>query len=166
MMWLTGSRKMLQASGFRLQAKSYTKHVACSMQSLAQQGFSFVELMITMVVVTVGLVFIIQGFIVASNVLDTAQNYLRVIPFLDAKIQDIEASARINNGVDRHSDEGEFVFLAKNFNWNLEVVSTKQEGDPDLSEDLNEVSLKVSWQERNSAKDLSVVTYLRNKKEE
>ena len=156
---------MLQASGFRLQAKFYTKHVACSMQSLAQQGFTFVELMITMVVVTVGLVFIIQGFIVASNVLDTAQNYLRVIPFLDAKMQDIEASARINNGVERHSDEGEFAFLAKNFNWNLEVVSTKEEGDPDLSEDLDEVSLKVSWQERNSAKDLSVVTYLRNKKE-
>jgi len=156
---------MLQASGFRLQAKSHTKHAACSMQPVACRGFTFVELMITMVVVTVGLVFIIQGFIIASNVLNTAQNYLAVIPFLEAKMQDIEASARINNGVDRHSDEGEFAFLAKNFKWNLEVVGAKQEEEPDLSEDLNEVSLKVSWQERNSAKDLSAMTYLRNKKE-
>jgi prepilin-type N-terminal cleavage/methylation domain-containing protein len=41
---------MLQASGFRLQAKSHTKYAACSMQPVACRGFTFVELLIVVAI--------------------------------------------------------------------------------------------------------------------
>jgi hypothetical protein len=121
--------------------------------------------MITIVILAVGLVLIIQGFITATGALNTTQNYSVAMQFLEAKMQEIEASARINNGVKKQDANGEFSSRMRNFTWNQEVAGVEKSEDLDLSEDLNELRLKVAWQERNIPKDLSVITYLRNKKE-
>jgi len=148
-MWLTGSNSQLSVE------KSLR----------AEHGFSFVELMVTVVILAVGLVSIIQGFITATNAFNTTQNHSVAIQFLEAKMQEIEASAKIDNGIKKGNSQGEFSSGERNFAWSQEVISVEKSEDLDLSEDLNEVRLKVSWQERNLPRDLSLLTYLKNKKE-
>jgi len=121
--------------------------------------------MITVVILAVGLILIIQGFITAVIALNTTQNRKIAMQFLESKMQELETSARINNGIKREDGEGEFSDGIRDFNWRLEVIAVEKEEELDLSEDLNEVRLKVSWQEKNQPKDLSIVTYLKNKKE-
>ncbi len=128
------------------------------------RGFTFVELMVTVVVLSVGLVFIIQGYMTAIDALNTAQIRLEVIPFLEAKMDEIETYAEENNGTIRTSSEGDFFVDSREATWNLDIVGVEEEEDIDLSGVLNEVRLKVSWQENNYAKDISLSTLLPNKK--
>jgi type II secretory pathway pseudopilin PulG len=129
------------------------------------RGFTFVELMLSVVILMTGLVLIIQGFIIATSALNAAQSRINAIQFIDAKLQDIEALARKDDGVKRYTQSGDFLSLSKVFNWKLDVGAVEKTEPIDLSADLNELSLNVSWQERNLSKNLSVATYLRNKKE-
>lgn len=163
MISLTGSNKRVAGSGKR-EADSGMSHTApCPPHP--EFAFTFVELMVTVVILAVGLVLIIQGFTTAIDALNTMQNNIQTIQFLDAKMQELETLARINNGIKVKSEEGKFSDGIRDFAWNLEIISVEKEEDIDLSKDLNEVRLKVNWQERKIPKDLSIVTYLRNKKE-
>ena len=130
----------------------------------SNKAFTFVELMVTVVILAVGLVLIIQGFVTATGALNTTQNRKAALQFLEAKMQEVEAAERIDDGLKRENSQGEFSSETKNFTWNLEVVAVEETENLDLSEDLNEVTLKVAWTERNSPRDLSLVTYVRNKK--
>jgi len=121
--------------------------------------------MITVIILSVGLVLVIQGFIIAAAALNTTQNRNIAMQFLESKMQELEASAIIDNGIKRGEAQGEFWKGSRNFNWNLEIIGVEKEGDLDLSEDLNEVKLEVAWQQRGQSKDSTLLTYMRNKKE-
>ena len=167
MMWLTGNNKRLSVIGYRLSANTETPLPAGRQGTPnTERAFTFVELMVTVVILAVGLVLIIQGFITAADTLNTTKNHRIVMQFLGAKMQEIEAAAIIDNGIKRENSQGEFFSETRNFTWNLEMVAVEESEDLDLSEDLNEVTLKVAWAERSSPRDLSLVTYMRNKKNE
>jgi len=158
-MWLIGSNIQLSVVSCQLSAKAENR------KPNTGRAFTFVELMITVVILAVGLVLIIQGFITAASALNTTQNHSLAMQFLESKMQEIESAARINKGIKRQGAEGEFSSGGRIFTWNLQAISVEKSEGLDLGEDLNEVGLKVTWQERNQPKDLSLVTYLRNKKE-
>ena len=128
-------------------------------------AFTFVELMVTVVILMAGLILIIQSFLTAAGAFNTTQNYVQVLQFLDAKFQESEGLAVVNDGIRREDSKGEFVFGPRNFAWELKVAGVQKADDLDLSEDLNIVTLSVSWQEKNSPKSLSLETLLKNKKE-
>lgn len=144
-MWLTGKNKALEGEA---------------------RGFSFVELMLAMVILCAGLILIIQGFIIATGAINTARNYIAAHSFLDNKMQEIDLTARENNGIKKDNLQGNFSSVSRSFDWNLDIVSLEKTEELDLSEDLNEVRLGVSWQERNQPNDLTAITYLKNKKDE
>jgi hypothetical protein len=110
----------------------------------------------------VGLVFVLTGFITAIDVFNSSRNYLEAVRFLNEKMFSIEAPAKLE-GVIRETHKGNFASEERKFNWELTIDTIKDEEE--LIEDLNEVNLTVNWQERNIPKDLSVVTYFKNKQE-
>lgn len=162
MTWLIGKNKALEGTPF-LQFPCCLNKKGVPFGEA--RGFSFVELMLAMVILCAGLILIIQGFIVAAGALNTAQNYLAAHQFLDNKMQEIDLTARENNGIEKDNQQGSFSSATRNFTWNLDIASAEKTEELDLSEDLNEVRLGVSWQERNQPNDLTVITYLKNKKE-
>jgi len=129
-----------------------------------KSGFSFVELMITMVILCVGLVLVIQGFITAAAALNRTQNMISACSFLDTKMQELEATAKKNNGIKKDTSEGTFSAKERDFNWNLDISAMEKDEEMDLSEDLNVAKLEVSWDEQNQPKDLAVMAYVKNKK--
>ncbi|OGX19103.1 MAG: hypothetical protein A3K83_01910 [Omnitrophica WOR_2 bacterium RBG_13_44_8b] len=130
-----------------------------------KKSFTFVELMVTVVILMSGLILIIQGFVTAAGAFNTAQNYIQVLQFLDAKMQETESLAGINDGIKREDVKDNFSFGPRTFDWELRVFGVEKTEEPDLSEDLNKVILSVSWTERNYPKKLSLETLLKNKKE-
>jgi prepilin-type N-terminal cleavage/methylation domain-containing protein len=127
------------------------------------EGFSFVELMVAVVILSVGLVFIIEGFIVAAGAMNTSSIRIQLVPILESKMYELELSAEENNGIERGTSEGEFLLDSRSASWNLEITGVEKEEELDLSDDLNEVKLEVSWQEKNLPRQIQVLTYLRNK---
>lgn len=132
---------------------------------MRKKAFTFVELMVTVVILMSGLILIIQSFVSAAGAFNTTQNYIQVLQFLDAKMQETESLARINNGLRREDSKGEFSFGPRNFEWVLEVTGVEKTEELDLSEDLNKVILTVTWTEKNYPKKLSLETLVKNKKE-
>ena len=128
-------------------------------------GFTFVELMVTVVILMSGLILIIQSFVTAAGAFNTAQNYVQVLQFLDAKMQETESLSGINNGIKIEDSQGDFSFGPRTFDWELLVSGVEKTEEPDLSEDLNKVVLSVSWTEKNYPKKLGLETLLKNKKE-
>jgi hypothetical protein len=128
-------------------------------------GFTFVELMVTVVVLMSGIILIIQGFVSAAGAFNTTQNYIQVLQFMETKMAEAESLSRINNGIKRDDWKGEFTWGQRNFNWEMEAVGVEKAEGLDSSDDLNKVTLSVSWQEKNYPKELKLQTLLRNKKE-
>ena len=164
-MWSIGSRKMFQASGFRLQVKSFTKRVACSMQHAARRSFTFVELMITSVILLIGLVAIIQGFITATAAFNTTNNHLRLLVFMENKMQEIESAAEKDPDLKKIDSAGEINYDSRKFAWNVEIKDVDGDYDPKLDEKLKEAKIAINWREQNYPKNLSLATYLTVKKE-
>lgn len=128
------------------------------------KGFSFIELMIALVILCTGLVIIIQGFILAASALNRAQNMVIAGNFIDTKLQALEISAEEESGAKKDNTEGSFSSLGRAFNWNLDISSLEGAGDTDLSEVLNTAKLEVVWQEQNQPRVFSVITYVQDKK--
>ena len=156
---------MFQASGFGFQAKSYTKHVACSMQHVAGRSFTFVELMITSVILLIGLVAIIQGFITATAAFNTTNNHLRLLTFMENKMQEIESAAEKDSDLKKIDSAGQINYDSRKFAWNVEIKDVDADYDPKLDEKLKEAKIEISWREQNYPKNLSLATYLTVKKE-
>lgn len=130
------------------------------------KGFSFVELMVTVAILCTGLILIIQGFIISAGALNTAQNYISAAQFLEEKMQQLEAVAKRDNGIKADNSDGKFYSAEREFSWELTMSDIEKIGDLQLNKELNEIRLKAEWQERNRPNDLTLFTYLKNKKNE
>ena len=106
------------------------------------KGFLLFEVMITVAVLSLGLVIIIHSFISCLNGTKTIVNYIDAGFYLERKMWDIE------NGLEDTYGEDE------KYKWKL---STNVIEDTDLSEAV----LSVSWDQGNIGKKLTLATYLK-----
>lgn len=155
--------KNKQAPGHKPWAASYRPE-AWMVRRQAPRGFALLEVMVSVAILSVGLVLVLGSFITAIGALQTSQNRIYAIQLLEEKMAEIEQEALQEGGTEPGRSEGEFVLKDRRFDWTLEVAPVEEKEDLDLSEELNVVRLTVSWLERGSSKDVSVVTYLGNKK--
>ena len=132
----------------------------------SKRGLALMEVMVSVAIMSVGLVAIIQAFITAVGALRTAQNRVYARQILEDKMIEIEQELIEEGGVEPGSSRGEIELGNRSFDWSLEISPVEEGEELDLSEELNESRLSVSWQEANRAKDVLLVTYLENKKEE
>lgn len=131
MMWSTGSRK--------------------------RQSFTFIELLLSVSILSVGLVGIFAGFMYALKTLNKAEEQINLLKRLEEKIWEIEQEAKEKGGIERGKEEGE--------DWMVQVRAVEAEEEIDLSEDLNRVELRV-WNASRENKGEELITLMRNVKEE
>ena len=130
-----------------------------------ERGFTFVELMITSVILLIGLVAIIRGFITATGAFNTANNRLYLLTFMENKMQEIESAAGKESDLTKIDSTGELVYDSRKFAWNVEIKDLDGDYDPKLDEKLKEAKIEINWREQNYPKNLSLATYLTVKKE-
>jgi len=120
-------------------------------------GFSLVELMIAVSILSIGIVAVLGSFLNSAYLLDSLQNRLMAINFLEAKISDLRQKAIEEEGVDPDSSQEEITLGNRLAEFKLEIEPLDVEG---LKDYINKAKLSISWQEGNKSKEGSLVTYL------
>lgn len=127
-----------------------------------KQGFTLVELMLSVVILGFGLSVVIRSYMSALSGFETTQNYIGAIRFAKDKIDELTVQSFESNGLLPESKTGQFKNGAREFVWKTEVSEIKT---PEyLNKDFVTASVNLDWQEKNTAKNCFIATYLPKKK--
>ncbi len=110
-----------------------------------KKGFLLFEVMITVAVLSLGLVIIIRSFISCLNGTKAIASYIDAGFYLEKKMWDIENGLEDTCGAE------------EKYKWELDTIVIE---DTDLSEAV----LSVSWDQNNIEKKLTLATYIKNDK--
>lgn len=128
-----------------------------------KQGFTLVELMISVVILGFGLCIVIQSYMSALSGFNTTQNYIRAMRFAKEKGIELEIAAYENKGLLPEAKSGETTLGSREFHWKTEVSEIFGSGN--FSNDFVMASAGMDWQERNIHKASAIVTYLPKRRE-
>ncbi|MEE8359413.1 MAG: prepilin-type N-terminal cleavage/methylation domain-containing protein [Candidatus Omnitrophota bacterium] len=117
-------------------------------------GFLLLEVLVSITVISVGLVYIIRSFSNSSRAIETAAYYLKAISLIEERLWDLEAQ----KGVERGRDSGRFESDAR-YSW-----KTKIEEAEDLP--VNSVGIEVEWDGLTRKQRVSLKTCMWNYEEE
>jgi type II secretory pathway pseudopilin PulG len=116
-------------------------------------GFLLLEVLVSITLISVGLVYSIRSLSASSRAIETAAQFLRSVSLLEDKLWDLEAKGTIKKG----TDSGQFARDQK-YSWNVDA-----EEDKDLP--INVVTLKVEWIGESRRQRVSLQTCLWNDEE-
>lgn len=116
-----------------------------------KRGFMLLEVVLSVFIVTVGVVFVIGSFMTSIKAFKVSKVYLDALYLMEEKMWEYEESEEIEEG----SDSGRFADY-KDAEWNV-----KAEEIEDLP--FNKVALGVNIKEDDRKRNFEVVTYLYNK---
>lgn len=145
---------------------------------MKKEGFTFIELMISIVILYFGLCVILNSFIGAVRALNAGQNYIESASFARGKIEEMEIASYENKGLAADTQSGSFTSEGRDFSWRLEaadisdrsqdhgLASDGQSHSPELAKEMLLVQVSLDWKERGIPKSSSIVAYLPKIKEE
>lgn len=114
-------------------------------------GFMLLEVVLSVFIVAVGVVFVIGSFITSIKAFRVSKAYFDALYLMEEKMWEYEESGEIEEG----KDSGKFKDY-KNAEWNVEA----EEAD---EIPLNETTVEVVLKEDDKKRKFEIVTYLRNK---
>ncbi len=128
-------------------------------------GFTLLEIMVSVAILSVGLTLILQGFAHSLNVLRISQDNLEATLLAENKMAEMQIQAKEDwdtfaGGADEQfSPEGSNI----NYVWKMEVEPVKSSEDSaEEFKNLNEVRITLAWKEGVRRRGrISVVTYIR-----
>lgn len=126
-----------------------------------KKAFSLIELMVAISVLAIGIVLIARSFLFAAAALDTGENRIIAVDFLERKMGDIEEQALID--VEKIKDFQKDVAI-NGRKARFAISSEKIEAD-EIGDAMNKITLTASWMEGRRSYDEILVTYFENKKE-
>lgn len=131
-------------------------------------AFTLVELLIAVAVIAVGMVFVLGAFSQCMSSLATAQKMVTADQLLNAKIWEEDLAFKQNNGTEEGELSGVFPEPYEDFNWTQTIRPVSADWGNQTSfvqEVLNEEVLKVVWPQGRVVKDVSVIRYVKKKKQ-
>ena len=115
------------------------------------KGFLLLEVMVSITVLSIGLVLVLSSFMRSIRAIEISEDYFRAGLLLEEKIYEV-----LNSDIEEGLSEGVFADFGNRFSWNLSIENLEQEG----FENISEVSLEVSWDQRNKRQSIPVSTYI------
>ena len=122
-----------------------------------KRGFTLIEIMLTVAILSFGLVIILQSFATALDGLKRTRGVSVASSLLEEKMEELTEKAKEEEGMVEGPLSGEFDQEYKGYKWNVSV-------NPGADADLNELELTVSWTDGETPRSLSAVTYVDAKK--
>ncbi len=116
-------------------------------------GFLLLEVLVSMAIISIGLVYIVRSFSSSMRAIDTSNKFLKSVALIEEKMWEIEAAA----GIEAGQDHGRFED-AEGYTWNIEAEEIEDSN-------INDVKLKVEWKGPSATQRVSVETYVWNKEE-
>ncbi len=129
---------------------------------LNKKSISLIELMLTVTVLSIGIILVLRSFFSVANALNYAQNKIIALQFLDAKMGHFQETVLEEEKFPEEGFQGDARLNEKDFHWKAELFSIFS-GEEEL-EDIKEIRLTISWKEANRYKDEKLVSYLELKR--
>ena len=144
-------------------------------------GFTMIELMVAVVILTIGLVLILQGLSSGMFVLSRAQRQYLATRIAAQKLADLEEKSIISDGLDSDTVNELVTLQNKQFSVKVEVSPCvidnqkfpqiflpggESEDLPPIRSILQQVDVQVVWQERSVPQELRLTTYFDKRKSE
>ncbi len=118
-----------------------------------KKGFLLLEVLISVAILSFGLVLIINSFSKSLRVSELSENYFKANLLLSKKLFEIENNPE--GFLEERQSNGNFEDLGGRFSWQLEVEKIEEEK-------LSEVKLKVFWLQNKKEEALTIATYYSN----
>ena len=115
-----------------------------------KKGFTLIEIMVAVAILSCGLVPIFQALFVSVNAFGTSVNSSNLQPWIDEKIW--ETKDKLLHG-SSGADSGRVTLARKEFTWTVSVDLI------DAEEKLYQLRLAVSWQEGGREKNVIRTAY-------
>jgi prepilin-type N-terminal cleavage/methylation domain-containing protein len=128
------------------------------------RGFTLIELILSVLILSFGLVAIIGAYISVNNGLNSIQNRLAAVEFLKEKYALLRQKAIEEGGFKPFDLKEEVVLNGRPAVYGLQISSLSSSDNPDLSRDLNSAGLSLSWKEHGVDKKISISTYIENQR--
>jgi prepilin-type N-terminal cleavage/methylation domain-containing protein len=121
------------------------------------KGFTLVEVLLAVVVLSIGVVAVLQAYAASLAVLQAAQTTMTSVGLLNQKAGEVQQAVFEKTEIEQAGAEGEFESPFEDFAWSWEIKPADMEG-------LHELTVMVT--NLLDARAVSVKTYIIGKKEE
>ncbi len=121
-----------------------------------KNALTLIEVMITVIILTVGIIGIIQAYIKSLDVLQISKDYLVEVPLAERKMAEIQLEEIENNGLAQTRASGKFQSPYDNFNWEMEINPSDITG-------LNTVKVKCFNENASPVREFVLISYAKNK---
>ncbi len=115
-----------------------------------------IEVMITVIILTVGIIGVIQAYIKSLDVLQISKDYLVEVPLAENKMAEIQREEIEDGGLAQTRTSGKFQSPYDNFNWELEINPSDITG-------LNTVKIKCFNENTFPIREFVLISYAKNK---
>lgn len=121
-----------------------------------KKALTLIEVMIAVIILTVGIIGVIQAYIKSLGVLQVSKDYLIEVPLAESKMTEIERYESENNGLTLSKQSGTFQRPFNQFNWEMEINPSDLTG-------LNTIKVRCFNQNTFPVRDYVLVDYAKNK---
>ena len=144
--------------------KSYKEFFANSGNPFSSKGFTLIEIVVALAILSIGLTVIIELFSGGLRLGRTSEDYTKAIGYGRMKLEEIISKEDIEEG----NNEGDF---DKTFRWQVDIKKVDllpPDKNPDLKLPINLFQVKVSilWKSGSKERSASLETYKTGKLEE
>jgi type II secretory pathway pseudopilin PulG len=127
---------------------------------MREKSFTLVELMISVTILSLGIVMVTRSLLGSASALDATQNRIDAARFLDGRMAELQIEALKSGGVKITSLQEDIKLNSRQATYRLDISALETESEEPK---LNRVDLALSWKESNVGKDEFLSGYLPNK---
>lgn len=125
------------------------------------KGFTLVEALLSIVIISIGTIFILQTFGWELTTLGVAHDNMRAALLLEEKMAEIEKEIIEKGNLELFPVSGKFSAAGeKDFSWTITLLPTA------ISEGLTEVRLGCFWKSKGKTQSMTLAALVREKNEE
>lgn len=132
-------------------------------------GFLLFEVMVTVAILSLGLVLILRSFTTSLAAVRTSQEYMWACLLVEEKIGELEEESEVTRKVTTTPSRGEFTLTSEKDRWREKFrweIATKGLRDEEGEETpLDKVTVTVAWKEGGREREVRLTTYLVNEEE-
>ncbi|MDD5246769.1 MAG: prepilin-type N-terminal cleavage/methylation domain-containing protein [Candidatus Omnitrophica bacterium] len=127
---------------------------------MREKSFTLVELMISVTILSLGIVMVTRSLLGSASALDATQNRIDAARFLDGRMAELQIEALKSGGVKIAILQEDIKLNSRQATYRLDISALQAESEEPK---LNRVDLALSWKESNVGKDEFLSGYLPNK---
>lgn len=160
--WKVGRNNRVSLIGYRVPIRATRRRQR-------EDGFLLFEVMVTVAILSLGLILILRSFTTSLAAARTSQDYIRACLLVEEKMWELEEEAETTRKVTTTPSKDEFTPTNEEDKWresfSWEIVTRDLRDEEGGETPLDEVTVIVTWKEGGRKMKVGLTTYLVNEEE-